>query len=494
MIPFGAFHPDSAGVNSPACLEAMNCIPTVVTSKTGPVAAFAPERAPVAVSDALPAACIGMASIVQNTGIVVQFAGTADSLYRLDGGQAWTSVGSGYATIAGERWRFAGWNPYVLATNYNDNPQWYDTSLTTPTWVGIPGTPPRARFIGSIRNQVVLAGLYGQENALQFSGYNNASLWTIGGTGGADIQKFPDGGPITGFVGGTVGYVFQASKISRMTPTTDAAQIFQIDEVAAGGNGCIAPNSIVRVGDTIFFMSSNGFYQLSISTGALKPIGFNKWREWFRNDYAAGTEALIIGAADPLNPVVRWCYKSKGASGAIQNRMLIYDWSLDEASFSEVAVEAISNWLSSSVTLDTMTPFGTLDTLPYSLDSPFWKAGVPLISVIDANHKLNYLQGSPLAAQWITTDGMTGQREFVIGAAPMIDTSAATVAIAMRERIGDTVGNAVTFPPQEAMEDTGWCSAWASGNVARACIQTAAGANWTFMSGVRTNIKGSGAR
>ena len=484
MIPWGFFQPDSYGINANVLVAAKNVLPAVVQGARGPIPAYVPERTPVAVSDALASACVGLIAQRQNDGNVVEFAGTQTALYRFNP-PSWVDVsrvsGGPYTTAAGERWRFAGFNPLILATNYNDVPQKYDTTLVTPKFTALGGSPPKARFIGIVRDQVVLAGLFGNENALQFSGYNNSELWTIGGAGGADIQYFPEGGPITGFVGGPVGHVFQNSRITRMT-LSRSTTVYQFDEVQ-GGKGCVAPDSIVKVGDLVFFLAADGFYRLSISSGEVTPLGVNKWRKWFMNDLRAGTVTQIQGAFDPTNPVIKWAFVASSVSGSTLNRILNYDMSLDEATYEDISVEALAQWLTASVTLDTMTPYGTLDTLPFSLDSSFWKAGASLISSIDTNHKLNYFQGTPMAAEWVTSDGKLDRRAFISAVTPLIDTTATTIAVSMRERDGD----AIAFPVQEVMEDTGKCSAWTSGNIARARIQTPAGANWSVMSGLTTD-------
>lgn len=525
MLPFGAWHPDAAGINSPAVLVAKNVTPAVTEGGNGVMPAFAPSRAPVAVSDALPeglrddsgelllddlgveittpglgvdSVCYGIFAVVENGGIVVRVAGTASDLFHLIGSE-WIEVsrasGGAYATAFRERWRFAGWNPFIIATNYTDDVQKYDTSAPSPTFTALGGSPPKARFVGVVRDQVVLAGLDGHENRLAFSGFNDSESWPMDGTNGSDFQDFPDGGPLTGFVGGPVGHVFQPQKVTRMTQVTDATILFQFDEVQ-GGKGCVASNSIVKVGDLIYYFSADGFQVLSITTGQVQPIGENKWRRWFLGDYRAGTEPWILGAIDPLNPVIRWAYVSGSSPGNTPTRVIVYNWKIDEATFEEYAtgIEAMTNWLSGSVTLDDLGPYGTLDTLPFSLDSPFWKGGVPLLSMIDGNHKLNYLEGAPLAAEVITADGMGQGRSFIRGTRPLIDTTQITGAIAMRERDGDAIGGEVNFPVQEVMEDTGVISAHTSGNIARAKYQIPAGADWLLFKGIDTSLGRAGRR
>lgn len=557
MIPFGFWHPDAASINSPAVLKAENVYPAVLETARGLSGAFKPALGPVAttvpvgldpllddpgaqiyvssgsqavlddisgaifsddltqllqsdtdLADANPVyvtdtavtaqngMCFGLVGVVQNTGSVVEIAGTATALCRLSG-NGWSDVsrisGGAYTLSAGERWRFAAFNPYILATDYTDVVQKYDTSLATLRFTALGGSPPRARYIGIVREQVVLAALFGQENALQFSGRNNSEIWTTGGVNGADIQSFPDGGPITGFVGGAVGHVFQATKVRRMTATADPTLIFQFDEVQ-GGKGCVAPNSIVQVGDLVYYFASDGFQVLSVTSGQVKPLGVNKWRQWFLEDYRPGTEGSILGAADPLDPVVYWAYKSKSSSTAIPDRLFVYDWSIDEATYLTVNVEAMTSWLTASLTLETLTPYGNMETLPFSLDSPFWKGGVPLLTIVDGTHAAASLAGSTLAAEIITADGQRQGRSMVMATRPAVDTALITGAIAMRERDGDAIAGQVVFPVQEVMEDTGQISAFTSGNIGRARYRIPAGATWTSFKGVETDLGNAGNR
>ena len=166
--------------------------------------------------------------------------------------------------------------------------------------------------------------------------------------------------------------------------------------------------------------------------------------------------------------------------------MLIYDWSIDEATYMDASVETMMRWLSPGVTLDSMNPYGTMETLPFSLDSPFWRGGASLMGIFTTDHRLSLPSGQPMEATLTTTDGQRQGRVLIKGVRPHIDTPQATVAVAARERLGDSV----TFPTLEAMEDTGVCSCHVSGNVARAKIVVPSGADWSLCSGLETVIGG----
>jgi hypothetical protein len=482
MIPFGPWHPDLVGVNVQAVSEARNVLP----AQSG----FLPVRSMVSMTDPIDSRCFGAATLLRKSGGNVQFCASRTKLYRLQQG-TWQDVsGQVYATSPGERWRFASWGETIIGTNYADAPQFYDTEIVSGALFGpLPGSPPSARYITTVRDVfVLLGGIKGYEKRVQWSGLNNSNFWTPG-LQSSDFQDAQAGGPVRGVIGGATGWVWQSDRCTRMTFTPGSTNIFQFDE-AQGAKGLAAPDSLVKVGDMAYYMASDGFYQFSLSSGAQKPIGVNKWRKFFQNDIRASTQLLVLGAADPLNTVVMWAYVSKGNSATTPNRILFYDWSLDEASFADIPVEAISSWLTPDANLDQMSQYGNLDTLPFSLDSPFWKGSFGIMGLFGLDHALAFSQGSNMAATFTTADGETATRNFITGTRPMVDTSLATVAISTRERDGDVV----TFNTFESMEDTGIVPAHGSGNIARAQVVIPVGANWTLMQGLQTQNKVRGRR
>lgn len=475
MIPFGPWRPDAAGINTQVCRLARNVLPSA--------SGFDPLPAPVAAGNALDSRVVGAAVITKNDGQAAQFAGTATKLYRNSTG-TWNDVsrttGGAYTTASGERWRMAQWGSVVIAVNYNDVPQKYDTASAS-NFSALGGTPPKARYITVVRDQVVLGGFFGNENRVGWSGTNNSEYWTFGGGQNSDYQVFPNGGPIRGLIGGAVGYVFQAETVTRMTQTPGSVTIYQFDEVQ-GAKGLAAPDSLVKRGDMAFYFATDGFYRFDTASGGQTPIGVEKWRQDVLDDIRAGTELSILGAADPEKPLVFWAYISRDNSGTVPDRVVIYNWSIDEATTADISVEAMATWLSSGYTLDTMNSFGTLDVLPYSLDSPFWKSGASQIGIFGTDHKLSHLSGNLMEATFETADGQLSQRMIIKATRPYVDASNVEVAVHMRERDSDPVNfGDSTFAP---MEDTGLCGAWVSGNIARAQIWIPAGATWSRMKGI----------
>jgi hypothetical protein len=510
MVPFGPFRPDAETLNAPLCVSAKNCLPSgqgfrpllgpVVVESTSGDSVVTDAGVLITQDDgqqitldvqALNGRVFGAVTVLLEDGTNVSFAGTASKLYRLTSASSWgdvtRSAGGDYATPNSERWRFDLFGDNLIATNFIDDVQKFDLTGGS-NFEALGGTPPKARYIAIVREFVVLGCLFGTQRRVQWSSIGNSEEWTPGVNSG-DYQDFPSGGPVRGLIGGEVGYVFQDEKITRMIFAPGTEEVFQFDEVE-GGRGLKASNSLVRLGSMALYFAGDGFYRFDLVSGASQPIGVNKWARWFLSDIRAGTEGSILSAVSPTERAILFPYISRSNSSTTPDRVLIYDWSLDEATYADITVEAIASWLSQGYTLDTMNSFGTLDTLPYSLDAPFWKGGTPLLALFNGDHKLTYLQGSSMAAEFVTADGQGEGRALIKATRPHFDTTDITVSISMRERDADNW----LFPAEEVMEDTGEVPAWASGNIARARIRVGEGANWTYGKGLKSILGRAGKR
>lgn len=479
MIPFGPWRPDAAGINSAVVTEARNCVPSA--------AGFGPLKSPVAATSALPAACVGAAVVLSETGSVTHYAGTASQLYKLSSTATWTANGLGtYAVPQGDQWKFTTFgNDNVIASTITSKLQ---LSNAGGSFANI-AAAPMARYVATIRDFVFAGSISGAEGRVQWSAIGDATAWTAG-TNESDFQDARSGGPVKGILSGEVGYLFQQQAVFRMTYVPGSTAIFQFDELE-GVRGLVGPHSLVRIGRSAFYLSQDGLYEFDVGSGSSTPIGVNKWAQYLSRDMRAGSEASVLAAADPLSKRVLFCYiSSDNPVGTTPNRALIYDRALEDATVVDISAEALVRWLTQGVTIDTMNSYGTLDTLPFSLDSSFWRGGAGLLGVFGTDHKLAAMQGQNMAAQWTTADGHANGRRLIKGSRPHIDEVAATVAIAARERDGD----AVVFDVAESMEDTGVCPAWASGNYARARINVPLGATWTIFKGLDVNASPAGER
>ena len=512
MLPFGPFHPDKAGINVEACTSAVNCVPGVngyrplkapeaatgllgIDYLTDDAGNFITDDAGSYIAtDAAPAdvTCLGAAVMFDDDGDVFTFSGDEASLYKLDASNVWLDIsrtsGGNYSVGGSERWQFGFSGGLVIAVTIGDEPQKYLLG-TSSHFEALGGTPPKARFITALGEFIVLGGLFGDERTVHWSGLANPEHWTPGAQS-CDTQTFQNGGPVRGLVGGEVAYVFQAEIIRRMTYVPGSETIMQFDEVE-GARGLAAPYSLVKVGNQAFYRAADGFYKFTLVGGASTPIGVGKWVDWFTADLKPGSEQTIIGGVDPIGKHILWAYNSVDSVDVGRNRVLIYDWALDEATTADLDVTAITQMLTQGVTLDTMDSYGDLDSLPYSLDSPIWRGGAPLLGLfLDGDPRMSFLTGSNLEAQFVTTDGEKDGRTLIKGVRPHIDTRSVQISVSAREAEGDSV----VWNDYEDMADTGVVPAWVSGFVARARMTVAEGATWSKFTGISSVVGGAGKR
>lgn len=436
---------------------------------------------------------MGVAVVYDNAGGVYTFAGDATKLYKLNAAFGWDDVtrtsGGAYSVGGSERWQFGFAGGLVLACTIGEDPQKFLLGSST-NFEPLGGTPPKARYVAVVRDFVVLGGLDNDELTVHWSGIANPEHWALDGTQQSDIQTFQNGGPVRGLIGGEVGYVLQAEKITRMTYVPGSQYIFQFDEVE-GGRGLAAPYSLVRVGSIAYYLAPDGFYAFALAGGTSTPLGVGKWAAEFSNDIKPGSELTVIGAADPVRRVIMWAYNSADNSSTSLNRILVYDWTLDEAVRIDATVTAMAQILSQGVTLDGLDAFGTMDSLPFSLDSPVWRGGgASGLALFSTDRKMSQFSGPNMAATLVTNDAEQGVRMLVTSVRAHVDTRNVTAEIACRESEGDTP----IYGPANGVEDTGWIPAWSSGWLARARIAIGSGAVWSQLTGIDTLVGKMGQR
>ena len=456
---------------------AKNCVPLAK--------GYGPLKSPVPATGALPAACVGSAVVLAEDGVVTHYAGTTAQLYKLSSTATWTAHGAGgYTVPAGDRWTFTTFGTNVLASNISNGLQ---MSSGGGAFAAVAGAP-KGRYLTTIRDFAFQASMFGHEGRVQWSALGDATGWTAG-TNSSDYQDAQSGGPARGLIGGEAGYLLQAQRVVRMTFVPGSTEIFQFDEVE-GARGLAAPGSLVTIGQTSWYLAQDGFYEFSNVGGGSTPIGVGKWSDFFAKDIRRGSEFLTVAAADPANKRILWVYVPSDSIGNTPSRGFLYDWVLKDGTILDLSVEQGVQWLTQGFTLDTIDGFGTLDTLPFSLDSSFWRGGAGALGVFTTDHKMSAFEGTNLAATWETADGHGDSRMYIGGTRPQIDTSSVTVEVAMREREAD----GGSYGPAEGMEDTGMVPAHASGNYAKARVIAAAGASWTSMKGIKTAAEPQGMR
>lgn len=492
IIPVAEFAPDEPAIPSTASDTVFNVIPLTEQSY-GPM----PSHQPF--SNALASACQGGITASDNTGTVRVYAGDSGHLYRIPApGTTVSDVSKtgGYSANTNP-WEFTVHGQRVIATNGVDAPQVFlegtDTKFSNLITSGV--TDLKGKYCTVIKNWLFLANTtdntFGnQPQRTQWSAINDPTNFPTPGTQLAannlsDFQDQP--GPhgaikgIAGNLGTADGASFFERAVWRIV-YTGLPDIFDFIP-AEGARGLLASGGLNQNGANVAYPTEDGFYMFDGSNSV--PIGKNKIDRFFYSDIQSNYLNRMSSCVDPSTGLMFWAYAGQGASNGNANRLLVYSpslnrWTATEAS--SVQIEFLLRGATFGKTLEQLDAFGTLDTLPFSLDSEVWIGNRSKLAAFDVNHKYGFFDGANLAARVSTADmeGVATTQSKVQRVRPLIDTSLATVALASR----DSLSQAIVYGTDQAQEVNGTCANRARGRYHRAVIKTPAGTNWNQLSGV----------
>ena len=481
-VRFGPFAPDAAEFDTGASAKTSN----VLSAGVGGARHFRPAQALSAYSsNALDGKGLGLIGVRQADGDTVIFAGDATKLYQLDstdlGFDDVSKVGN-YTVTSGDYWQFIFWSTNkVIGVADSETPQIF-TLGSSSIFADLSGTPPTAAHVAVIGPHIMLGKLGSDPRAVQWSKAADETVWTTGGGSTAGgTQNFDEGGHVHGITNGRLyGYLFQEERIRRVQYTRDSSH-FQFD-IVARDIGLIAPRSLVSYGESHFFLARDGFYQFNGQT--FTPIGRGRVDRTFYDNVDGVAVYQTYAGIDPEDNKVYWAYYTD--LGTYARSVLWYDFYHDEwGEIEDWEVSVLANILPLGVTLenlDTLYSSFNLDTLPLSLDSRAFQGGLPALAALDGDNKLAFPNGANLAATVDTGEAevFEGRRSIVVNTRPLVDTTAAQVAIGSRVRLGDSVSyNAAT-----SQETNGDCPQRADNRYHRARVTIPAGEAWTEAQGV----------
>jgi len=484
VIQFGQHAPDQAALDNPGANEAKNCIPRTQGSY-GPLGGLS------SISDAINERPQGAFSAKDGDGNTYTFCGDDTDLYRLSGA-SWSEISKttgAYTVAADGHVAFAQFGDRVISVNgHTDTPQSFVLGSSSD-FADLGGTPPRARRIGVIKDFVFLGDTWDSTdgsvgNRVWWPAINDPTDWpTIGSSDAAqkqsDRQDLPIGGRVmalTGAIGGMDGAIFMEKAIYRVQyqgPPT----VFGFFEVERD-RGVLASRSLVNVGPFGFYIGEEDLYRFD-GAGST-PIGDQRVSKTFFNDLDQNHLDRVYGAADTINKMTFWLYPGSDNVGGQPNRLLIYNWTLDRWSVADTTGEVIFRDLSAGYTLEQLDSFGTMETLPASLDSRQWQGGATLLSMFNSDKKLCRFTGDALEATFETSETGGKQRLFVEGIRPYVD--GGTVTVQLRHR--DAPGDDLTDTDFNSVDADGEAHFDISARYARAKVKIASGGDWSHAQGV----------
>ena len=482
-IPFAEWRPDAPALAQWA-REALNVVPAEES--------YRPLNALSTITNALSARAQGAGWFRGTAGATKMFAGDATKLYLLSDA-TWSdvsrTVGGAYATGSDGNWRFCQFGTLALAVNGVDNMQKFDLAAGT-NWALCGGSPPVGTFIAAVRDFVFLGKIGSTPQRVQWSPFNNVEgTWGSVPSTQADYQDMPDGGNVTGIVGGEYAVVFQESAVSRFT-YEGSPTVFRRDKIATD-IGASVPNSVSGLLDMAFFLHKSGFYMVK-GGQQVTPIGRDRIDRTFWAEFDETNQFRSSSAIDPVRGLYIFAYPANG-SGGTPNRLLIYNWRADRWTHASVTCEIIYGGVSQkSYTLEQLDTFGTLETLPYSLDSSYWSGNQSLLLFgFDTSHKSGSFSGSTLEATLETGEFNpgSGKRAVVRGVRPLIDGGSPTIQLGARE----TQQGSVSYGSLVGLTTAGMAPVYGSGRYFRVKMVQAAGSVWSNAQGIDdVDVRGAG--
>ena len=469
----GDYLPDLPDHASPGLSLAQNAYPG--TQGYRPVGQFYPH------ADALPAPCKGASAFIAPSGRTVLLAGTATKLYRLDG-TAWVEVGTGYTLSANQRWRFVQFGALAIVSNGLDTP--LKVNLETDAVSTLGGSPPDMQAMAIVGNFVVGTQINQVVNRIAWSGENDAEWWTYAQRK-SDFNDFPDGGEVTGIIGGDVGLILQRNAVRRMA-YIGGNVLFRFDKISSLV-GCATIHSVAQHGELAFWYSDNGF---KMWDGAqIKSIGHERVDNSFASLYGQVNYNQISTAIDGQRNSVAW---STG------NKIWLYNWLLDKWTIIDHAAEIITQRAMRPPSLEQQdaaegAPDDNIDQAGLdSLDAARFRQGDPVFYVFSSG-VIGTFNGTNMEARFADrTRELADKRDARIQRVrPMTNAiDGVTVRIEARQRLGDAPRR-VDSPSLNA---SGEMPLRNRGRFIKSRTTIAAGADWTYYQGLDLTLAAAGRR
>jgi len=531
-IQFKDWLPDQPSILD-AVSEANNVIPLAI--------GYGPFKSAVTYSGAASEALNNCFAAKLNNDVFI-FAGGASKLFKVDNTDLSLvdeSKSGGYTGT--NRWQFLQFGDLAIASNGSEKIQAYDVNSST-AFADASSEAPIAKYITAVRDFVVAAniGAGTAPNKVQWSGINDATTWTATATSQSDFQLLPDGGDVTGIVGGEFGIVFLEKAIVRMS-YIGSPLIFQFDTISRNV-GCIEGNSIAQYSGTAYFLSDDGFYATNGQT--LNGIGSEKVDRYFFNNANIGDIDSISAAVDPERNLVIWNYGN--ISGG--RSLLIYNFKTQKWCEADTDVNFLSTLATSGTTLDGLdsaynitagsfvatkqytirtvgttdftligavantvgvlftatgvgsgdgvaidmeasaAAFKTIDTLATTLDDRLYKGGKFLFGGVRGTRIITFT-GTNAIATITTNDLEYGYNSVLTLIRPSVDNGSANVQVASRRMLDDTI----TYGSSVSASEEDRCAVRSAGRYHRVSL-TPTGDNWFSAIGMDIDYSEQGTR
>lgn len=468
VIEFGEYKPDVPALRNDGLTTIANASPYSWGYKQ-----FATLES---FSSALPERARGFISADTSAGIWYGYTGTSTKLHML-ASETWADAGTGYSLTSAEEWSFLKWETQVFAASIAEHVQ-ADTIGAGSFSALITSTKkPKARHMGKVGDFLVLGNTDEatdgtRPNGIYWSAQGDPTDFdaSIATQSGSKIFR-GDGGAVQGIVGGTAGMVFLERDIQRMTHQGPPL-LFSFDPISEK-RGAIAAGSIIRVGNTVYFLDRDGYYGISLAGGEPFPLGKERVDSEVLGEFDETNTHRVSAVYDSGTSCILW---SRPRTSGNPDRIDVYNISADRWSEIELDHELLASDRTRAFNIDASPMSGwNIDVDVWNIDSSAYKGGAVRIGAFDTANRLAYFTGTGMDATFETgeTQLLSPHRSYIDGVRPLITGSSAavTVTVGTRENLTDSV----TWGTETAVNGFGTANIRASGKYMRFRVKVTGG-------------------
>jgi hypothetical protein len=336
--------------------------------------------------------------------------------YSSDGGTSWPF---GYIGNSGAEASFAQYGKCAYATDGVGPILVMDLSAGTPAFTALAAsTAPIAKCIGIIRDFVVVGNIVSSPignatgpHVIAWSGLAAPATWDSDNTQQARADQsgsqalYSQYGAVQYIAQGEeMGLVFQETGISRVQYVGgDVVFSFYTFE---RNRGLVTPRAAAQLGNTVFYLSADGFYATDGSS--VQPIGYGKVNGWFLADCSDITK--VRAAVDTVNQLVVWSYPTAATTSGW--RQLAYNYAEGKWTHADYAAPLLYQGMNG-------------------------KAYEP--QTFDASNKVNRFTGAVTDCELTTKDFRfdTSHHSLVVSLRVLCDNANATAGVAARNQDSD---------------------------------------------------------
>lgn len=446
MLAVGPYEPDRLPTNPGGVGNCVNAIP-MLDGEVGISYRPLPSFAGVPGAGTFPGVPQGGISIVNpNSGGYEVYVCSSTNIYKMNADYTFTSIGSGYNLPAEDSWSILQFGNFLLFTNTLDGMLQYN--VVTPGAITAITGAPKARFIFTAFSCVFALDCDGENRVVRNSGFDDHTVWTPG-QNGAGFQPIQDGQElIAGAALSDNTAVILQRNTARIMTATGTTQVYNLTKLSEN-IGSVGAKSCVNTGNKLYFLSTDGFY--AIDANGLSPIGANKvnrtFYQYVNEDQLFRTQA----AYDPGNRLVNWYYQdgfkahpAGELSGSFFYSEETNSWG--RAASSGTTYLGVYQFATPGYGLDSIDSFGTLDTLPYSLDSRFWLGGQPRLAGINIFGQFGFFDGSNEEATFETIVDVSHDSRLINEITAITDCPGVSFTLYAGDTLNGiaTVGSAIT--------------------------------------------------